>query len=544
MRVFLSSTCYDLADVRAVLESYLQKNGHVALLSDRLTFPVDASQHRHAVCTQVAQEADLFVLVIDRRYGAPCAQDPTISITHAEFRAAAGKVPMIGFVRRVVWDERHTFDRSSSRRPKTVDDVRTFDLLDEIQSHDAGVWLVTQFDHVNDIITCLDSLQTKERSGWLQPETIEEFLRRFYSLDTSDTQTVRLLSFSEPTTSPGLTQFMTKAPWTALRVPIEEVKCALVEGPAPPSDPDPLYSRSLRSRLELQGVQLWNDPCYRLMSFDVSETEASFSLSTDADTTGFLNYRFSAGAMAEELRDASRTQTADEILANRSVLKRRQKWMPDCRAVETPGKRFCAGGVAGVFAIARGTPHNDFLIPLHIRTDSVSENRGFSSASFNGYHQWLVDARDELHLKWTIFRELYEEVFGGDEVRWPSKRVKHDWYIAEPFIEYVANTENAVVCELTAFGFNALVGNWECPVTLAVLNPEYWEMFGSCMKYNWEAKKVVPVSSKDPQAWARALGGPWGGDSLLSVVRGLSRLRELDASRVTINLDALITNTL
>ena len=47
MKVFLSSTCYDLVDLRAILEQYFEKRGDQPLLSDRVNFPVDPGQHRH-----------------------------------------------------------------------------------------------------------------------------------------------------------------------------------------------------------------------------------------------------------------------------------------------------------------------------------------------------------------------------------------------------------------------------------------------------------------------------------------------------------------
>ena len=39
-RVFLSSNCYDLLDLRAVLEDFLRNEGYDPLLSNRLDFPV------------------------------------------------------------------------------------------------------------------------------------------------------------------------------------------------------------------------------------------------------------------------------------------------------------------------------------------------------------------------------------------------------------------------------------------------------------------------------------------------------------------------
>jgi hypothetical protein len=113
VRVFLSSTCYDLPDARAVLERVLKERGDTPLLSDRATFPIDPARHRHDVCVREAGEADALILVIDRRVGAPFYRDSNITVTQAEFRAAlAASVPIIAFVRQSVFDERATWSRN------------------------------------------------------------------------------------------------------------------------------------------------------------------------------------------------------------------------------------------------------------------------------------------------------------------------------------------------------------------------------------------------------------------------------------------------
>ena len=99
MKVLLSSTCYDLADLRDATHSALSDLGHEAILSDRSDFKVDARQHRHDICVEAAAQADIVLIVIDAMFGAPCDKDASIS-TWAEFRAAAkAGVPVATYVR-------------------------------------------------------------------------------------------------------------------------------------------------------------------------------------------------------------------------------------------------------------------------------------------------------------------------------------------------------------------------------------------------------------------------------------------------------------
>ena len=164
MKIFLSSTCYDLTDLRAVLEDYLEKLGHQILLSDRSDFPVDPNQHRHDVCVENAAKSELIIVIIDRRFGALYSGDNSISVTWAEARAAlAAEVNMIVFVRRAVFTERRTWKKNPSLEPAHCDDARVFKFIDELQLHQSGPWIDTQFDNVMDIITRLKNIQFIEK---------------------------------------------------------------------------------------------------------------------------------------------------------------------------------------------------------------------------------------------------------------------------------------------------------------------------------------------------------------------------------------------
>lgn len=154
MRVFLSSTCYGLVDLRASLERGLRELGHAPILSDRETFPVRASIHRHDCCLEEAGKADLVILVIDKAFGAPYYKDPKISITWAEVRAAlAARVPVFAFVRRSIFDERMSYLKNTKLGhpfvPFFCDRTTTFDFISELQSQ-TGVW-VQSFDDVTHI---------------------------------------------------------------------------------------------------------------------------------------------------------------------------------------------------------------------------------------------------------------------------------------------------------------------------------------------------------------------------------------------------------
>src|SRR5687768_1322938 len=68
--VFVSSTCYDLKQLRADLYQYLENAGLDPVLSEYPTFPVNPDTATVANCRKaVESRADVFVLVIGGRYG-------------------------------------------------------------------------------------------------------------------------------------------------------------------------------------------------------------------------------------------------------------------------------------------------------------------------------------------------------------------------------------------------------------------------------------------------------------------------------------------
>jgi hypothetical protein len=168
MTIFLSSTCYDLTDLRAEVEKFLTDKGHTLMLSDRSSFHVDLGKHRHDVCIDNVGKCDFFVLVIDSRYGAEYYKDKSISITWAEFREAmrTGR-QAIALVRREVFNERqscrHNQKAGNPFTPFFADNIKTFDLMDEVQRHESGIWM-QPFDNSLNVKEKLENIYATKHS--------------------------------------------------------------------------------------------------------------------------------------------------------------------------------------------------------------------------------------------------------------------------------------------------------------------------------------------------------------------------------------------
>ncbi len=104
MRIFVSSTCHDLIDIRAELAAQLRELGIVPILSDdKLSdFKVRTDTNSIKVCLANVESCDEVILILDRRYGPRLGKSgfDDFSATHLEYRhAVANKIPVSVFVR-------------------------------------------------------------------------------------------------------------------------------------------------------------------------------------------------------------------------------------------------------------------------------------------------------------------------------------------------------------------------------------------------------------------------------------------------------------
>lgn len=69
LKVFVSSTCYDLSIVRSQVRSYIKLLGHDPVMSDYMEVLYDPREHTHKSCIQEISGCDVAVLIIGSRFG-------------------------------------------------------------------------------------------------------------------------------------------------------------------------------------------------------------------------------------------------------------------------------------------------------------------------------------------------------------------------------------------------------------------------------------------------------------------------------------------
>lgn len=178
MRIFLSSTAYDLLDFRAMIVDLLESKGHEVLYHESPTFPArKLGLHSHDQCILAVEQSDLVLCLIDTRYGGRYAgkfsdrfQDQIfkvrgldkyekkksfeitipskeLSITWCELITAYdAKKYVITFARQRTLDEKETRRANQhlkTFRPAFSERNELFDLLDWITKKATSNWIAS-----------------------------------------------------------------------------------------------------------------------------------------------------------------------------------------------------------------------------------------------------------------------------------------------------------------------------------------------------------------------------------------------------------------
>lgn len=153
--IFVSSTCFDLKQIRADIKTFIENDlGYDVLLSEQESFPINPNISTIDNCLNaVTERADILVLIVGGRYGS--IADGGLSVTNMEYlRAHAKGIPIYAFVDKnilsvlPVWRANPSVDFSS-----VVDTTKLFEFVDSFRSVD-GIWTF-EFNSATEIISIL-----------------------------------------------------------------------------------------------------------------------------------------------------------------------------------------------------------------------------------------------------------------------------------------------------------------------------------------------------------------------------------------------------
>ncbi|HDR4461393.1 TPA: DUF4062 domain-containing protein [Bacillus cereus] len=160
-RVFVSSTCYDLSEIRDNLKAFIENLGYEAVLSDNGDVFYHPDLHTHDSCLQEIQSCDLFILIIGGRYGGSYIADTSKSIVNAEFAVAKQcGIPIFSFVKQDIYMSQHIYKANKGKDLKfpaiqnQEHAIKIFSFIDEVHKSSFNNGIFT-FDLAREIIETL-----------------------------------------------------------------------------------------------------------------------------------------------------------------------------------------------------------------------------------------------------------------------------------------------------------------------------------------------------------------------------------------------------
>lgn len=210
-RVFISSTCYDLSEVRDSLIDFVHSYGFDPVLSERGDVFYHPDAHTHESCIAEVSNCHLFILIIGGRFGGAYKADPQKSIVNAEYAAARQqKIPVFSFVKRSVYSDHFVFVKNKGNDAVTkiifpsIENndhaARIFNFIDEVRLSPVNNGFFP-FDFAREIVELLrkqwagmfyDFLQRRATNDQIQAATsllgnvsiasdkLEELVKRLY----------------------------------------------------------------------------------------------------------------------------------------------------------------------------------------------------------------------------------------------------------------------------------------------------------------------------------------------------------------------------
>jgi hypothetical protein len=333
-----------------------------------------------------------------------------------------------------------------------------------------------------------------------------------------------------------VTTVATRNEWIS-RVPLASdfEKCRLTVCSSPPMQIAEERIAKLLVSLSLRNIRVWDAPLYRLIDLDIRDRTLSANFSLES----FYRYRVTNGALIDELVQAllDTDFNPNAVLeARERYLPLRQHLLPDMRSVAEFRSRLCTGGVNVVTAIARPQPFCDYAIVLQRRSASVSSRQGGLTVLPAGQHQPTVEPESEVGISCTVFREVFEELFGGHELESGSMHLVYDWFCHEsPPLKWLMNHKGAYDLLMTGFGLSMMSGGYTFSVLLAIHDQSFWTQFRHLLRTNWEVSDVhQPIFSTRSRSLDLLLHPEWTDYGIFSLVEGILELQRIKPNMVAL----------
>ena len=141
-RIFISSTYYDLIQVRVELDKFIESLGYESIRNEEGNIPYNKDNNLQEYCYKEISNVDILVSIIGGRYGSPAinADGDAIdySVTQTEIKTALENNKLVYlFVEKNVLTEYETYVLNKGNeniKYKYVDNIQIYKFIDEIKA--------------------------------------------------------------------------------------------------------------------------------------------------------------------------------------------------------------------------------------------------------------------------------------------------------------------------------------------------------------------------------------------------------------------------
>jgi len=338
------------------------------------------------------------------------------------------------------------------------------------------------------------------------------------------------------------TSVLTRPEWIDLALPLGCGLDSLKFDPTPQSFhtalPALAVSAAARRLAEIviSAAKMVNARLYRLRYVDVSD----HGLSGSVGLARFADYALTLDLLEGELVDA----IASGAVIAPELLPLRGHYLADMETLLGFASRLCVGGPLALLAIARdgqgrAARQPDYILLVQERSATVLNSARRLAVIPKAFHEPLVDLAADAQILATIEREMEEELFGRAEVdsTLGGPRQADPMHLTRltPPMRWLAEHPEAWRTECTAFGVNAVSGNYELASVIVIDDPCWWDEYGGLIQANWESEGLLRYSSLDHDQLAALIHDPaWSNEGVFAFCQALRRLRQTGEDRVNL----------
>ena len=161
-RIFISSTYYDLRNIRSDLERYIKERNYDPILNEKVHIPYSNLSRLEDYCYKEIDNCDILISIIGGRFGSAAHESGGYSISQKELKVALEKGKQVYiFIEKAVLHEYKTYEHNKDNEEviklmkfSAVSDIGIYKFLDEVFALPINNQY-TGFETSNDIILYL-----------------------------------------------------------------------------------------------------------------------------------------------------------------------------------------------------------------------------------------------------------------------------------------------------------------------------------------------------------------------------------------------------